>query len=440
MQYSEIWPRRWLQLGVAALAIAGVFAVLLVVARTPQLAWAKELFSVALVIHVDLSVFVWFLSVIGLGCSRYLTQQNVPHFPYLQASAFWSMAAGTALMALSPLEGEWEVIKSNYIPVLYNPIFFLGLSLMAASMLVLSLAVVVSEMRPKATGREETFCWQVMGWVVLMALSMFAANAVLLNPAIALKDSYEFVFWSGGHTLQFAFTLVAMLAWLALYKVLRGEALLGDRGYKTIGIITLLGVVYPLFAYLYHPVDSEAFRQIFTDAMKYLGGLAPAGIMLLIAWKLCKVKPAYSGKHPAFSALIMSLVVFGAGGALGFLIQGQNVTIPAHYHGSIVGVTIALMGYAYLLLPQLGWRDVSGSRTAFWQPVWLGVGQLMHVGGLAYSGGYGVLRKQAAEGVEFAPEVKVALGVMGAGGLLAIIGGFMFVVVMVRAFTTRNNA
>lgn len=40
---------RWLWLGVSALAIAGIFAIILVAARTPQLAMFSSLFSVALV-------------------------------------------------------------------------------------------------------------------------------------------------------------------------------------------------------------------------------------------------------------------------------------------------------------------------------------------------------------------------------------------------------
>jgi cytochrome c oxidase subunit I len=120
------------------------------------------------------------------------------------------------------------------------------------------------------------------------------------------------------------------------------------------------------------------------------------------------------------------------------MIQGQNVTIPAHYHGAIVGVTLALMGYSYYLLPRFGYREVAAWRTAFWQPILYGVGQLMHIGGLGYSGGYGVLRKTAAAGQTFAPEVKVALGIMGLGGVLAIIGGFMFVIVVWRA--TRGSS
>jgi len=59
----------WLLLGVAALIGAGLFSVLLVLARTPFFASfvpAGDFFRVALVVHVDLSVLVWFVSMAGM--------------------------------------------------------------------------------------------------------------------------------------------------------------------------------------------------------------------------------------------------------------------------------------------------------------------------------------------------------------------------------------
>jgi hypothetical protein len=59
----------------------------------------------------------------------------------------------------------------------------------------------------------------------------------------------------------------------------------------------------------------------------------------------------------------------------------------------------------------------------------------MHIGGLAYSGGYGVLRKTPGSVANsLTPDVKIAMGIMGTGGLLAVIGGILFVVVMARAY------
>ena len=129
------------------------------------------------------------------------------------------------------------------------------------------------------------------------------------------------------------------------------------------------------------------------------------------------------------------MILFGIGGGIGFLIQGSNVTIPAHYHGSIVGVTLAFMGMTYDLLPRLGCARPN-TRLATLQPYVYGGGQLLHVLGLVWSGGYGVQRKVAGaeQGLDGMEKI-VAMGVMGFGGLVAIIGGLMFLVIVLTAMT-----
>jgi heme/copper-type cytochrome/quinol oxidase subunit 1 len=122
------------------------------------------------------------------------------------------------------------------------------------------------------------------------------------------------------------------------------------------------------------------------------------------------------------------------------MIRGVNVVIPAHYHGSIVGVTLAFMGLAYVLLPRLGYGDVESSRMARWQPYVYGAGQLIHVVGLAWSGGYGVQRKVAgADQMLLTWQQKAGMGMMGLGGLIAIIGGVLFVLVCLTAIKNKHR-
>ena len=122
-----------------------------------------------------------------------------------------------------------------------------------------------------------------------------------------------------------------------------------------------------------------------------------------------------------------------SGGLIGLAIDGSNVKIPAHYHGCIVGVTIALMGLVYHLLPRLGYAEPS-RRLATWQPAVYGAGQLMHIVGLVWSGGYGVQRKLAgAEQVLRSPGEVAGMALMGAGGLVAIVGGLLFAWVVMGA-------
>ncbi|MGI4753462.1 MAG: hypothetical protein ACRYE8_07085 [Janthinobacterium lividum] len=56
----------WLKLGIISLGFAGLYSVVLVVLRTPQLAsffLNPQIFKSALIIHVDLSVLIWLLSI-----------------------------------------------------------------------------------------------------------------------------------------------------------------------------------------------------------------------------------------------------------------------------------------------------------------------------------------------------------------------------------------
>jgi heme/copper-type cytochrome/quinol oxidase subunit 1 len=173
--------------------------------------------------------------------------------------------------------------------------------------------------------------------------------------------------------------------------------------------------------------------KLFTWLMRWGGSLATLPLALGIITALLRYGGVTERESLARSALQCSLFLFGIGGAIGFLISGSDVTIPAHYHGSIVGVTLALMGVCYLLLPQLGY-PLNSMKMAIWQPIIYSSGQLMHVGGLVWSGGYGVQRKVAgaAQGLDSIERV-LGMGLMGLGGLVSSIGGLLFLIIVLRA-------
>src|SRR5439155_9067416 len=107
--------------------------------------------------------------------------------------------------------------------------------------------------------------------------------------------------------------------------------------------------------YLAYDVASVEHHRLLTWLMQFGGGLAIPPIALAVMWAIVRRGPTTADGEPLRAALIASIALFGVGGLIGFLIHGSNVKIPAHYHGCIVGVTIALMGLAYLLLPALGY-------------------------------------------------------------------------------------
>ena len=97
------------------------------------------------------------------------------------------------------------------------------------------------------------------------------------------------------------------------------------------------------------------------------------------------------------------------------------------------------MGVTYHILPKLGFQKIE-SRAARWQPAIYGSGQLMHIIGLAWSGGYGVARKTAgdAQGLERFEQIA-GMGLMGLGGLISIAGALIFLIVVSRLCGQKNN-
>jgi cytochrome c oxidase subunit I len=284
-----------------------------------------------------------------------------------------------------------------------------------------------------------------------VALLAFGWSLAVADRSLPAKAYYEIVFWGGGHALQFVWTLLMLVAWLALAQAVGARIRLSPRVVLLLFALALASVFVTPVAYLAHEISTVEHRDLHTWAMRIGGGLAIAPVALAVLLAVLGTRAAQPPlsspatqpplsspaaqpqQRPLRAALLASMLLFAAGGVIGIFIHGSNVRIPAHYHGCIVGVTLALMGLVYLLLPQLGWRTAQG-RAAVLQPWLYGIGQLLHIIGLVWSGGYGVQRKVAgAEQVLRSTGEVAGMGLMGLGGLLAIAGGLLFVVVVLRA-------
>ena len=427
--------RAWLWLGLFALIGAGLFSILLVVSRTPGLqSWfpVADFFRVALVVHVDLSVLVWFVAMAGMICSLQLRPLALP----LARAAVWLCAAGTAGMLLAPFLGGGEVLMANYIPVLDGPVFLGSLLVFAAGTTLMVLHALSAAPRPaRAAPAVGALQFGANASVVALAVALiaFVWSFLVMPQQLSGKAYFEVLFWGGGHALQFAWTILMLLAWLWLAAACGGRVALSPRLVVLMFLLALASVFVTPYAYLAHDIASVEHRNLLTMAMRIGGGLAILPVMLAVALAMWPPRSLEPTQRPLRAALWSSMAVFALGGVIGVLISGNNVRIPAHYHGSIVGVTLALMGVVYFLLPRLGYA-APDSRMARLQPVLYAVGQTLHILGLVWSGGYGVQRKVAgAEQVLRSKSEIAGMGVMGLGGLVAIIGGVLFIVVVIRA-------
>ena len=425
----------WLALGMLALLASGLFSILLVLSRTPQLQTifpVADFFRVALVVHVDLSVLVWFLAFGGALWTLGGTQRY-------QSAAWLALglsALGTLVMCVAPFAGPATPIMSNYVPVLDGPVFLAGLLLFGSGIVVLCLRSMLSapSIGSHITG-DGALRFGLNASVVACCVAAIAFGWSWFEVPRALDSRiyYEILFWGGGHVLQFAYTLLMLVCWIWLASAVGAQLPLSPRIVMLLFAIVLISVFLTPITYLAYSVLSVEHHTTQTMLMRFGGGLVIPPIALAVVWSLLTVRVTDARLRPLRTSLIASLVLFSAGGVIGFLISGSNVKIPAHYHGCIVGITLAMMGVVYHLLPRLGFRAPS-SRAAAWQPYVYGIGQLMHIIGLVWSGGYGVQRKVAgAEQVLRSSQEIMGMGLMGLGGLVAIVGGIMFVVIVIRA-------
>lgn len=433
----------WFAFAVAALGVSTLFALLLIVSRTPgvgTLLPGHDFFYSALVLHVNLSVIVWVLA----AGSALLALAAPPRALWVGWLALMLGITGAILMAMGPLPGSVEVLKSNYVPVLHSWQFLTGLVIFAIAAALMALRTIIW-LRPwKAVAGERPAMIAAYGaaWGVLLA-AVAAAWGVALIPGILQPIAYfEQLFWGPGHTLQMANMLFMLFAWLWLAS---GWGLVGtasrqwSRIVLFLGLIPLLGVPVLLFAY---PPASADFKIGFTELMRWGSWLAAVPLGVSILWRLRR----HSEMPPSLRAgLQFSILLFFFGIVIGAFIHADNVMVPAHYHGTVGAVTLAMMTVCLQQLPRLGFSPVSASL-ARWQLRLYGGGTLTMALSLAVSGYLGVARKLPGDvqaltdsGVLASPARTIAMSFAGLGGAMAVTGSVLFVIGVLAALGKKQT-
>lgn len=444
---GELWA--WCALAIAALAVAGVFALLLALSRTPGIQdvfpWPLKFFQKGLVIHVIFSFVVWFMAVFGalmhLAAER--MSGNTPRFNFLGRWGWMSVATGFVLLFVPAFLDRGEPSLNNYIPVIIDPLYYGGLVFLAIGLALSALRLLLNVAGREAPF-EPLFFGVTMGagiyFIALIAFRLAFENLAGVQPSRAFNDD---LFWGGGHILQFLNSALMLNAWY----LLAGFALDGKGGGPppggnlfriSVGFYLLAVLPAPLF-YVYMQPFSAAQRQIFTHLQYALGPSAAvlAAWVAARAWRLA-AKGDLNRKDPAFLTLALSIIVFGIGGFLGLFADGADTRTPAHYHGVIAGVTLSFMGLFYrLFLPMLG-VAIKRTRGLYIQIFLFGGGQLIASLGLFLAGGFGAPRKMAgaAQGLKGFGEIS-GMALNGFGALLAVTGGVMFIATVARALLNK---
>jgi len=424
----------WLWLGIASLVGAGLFAILLVLARTPYIQdifpWV-DFFHSALVVHVDLSVLLWFLAFAGVLWSL----DSSPGLVGVGWVALVLAAIGAGMIVLSPFVEQGEPLMSNYVPVIKSTFFFTGLIVFSAGMVVLamrSLAAIPSAQLWRGGEGSIRIGLHAASISMLFALAAFAWSYLIVPSNSYSTVYYDLLFWGGGHVLQFTYTLLMLVGWLWLGDACSVRNPLSPRVASILLVLGLVPVFYVPVIYLTYNGEMGHYMGQFTQLMRVGGAFATVPIGLAVLYGIFTGKGT-AATGPQRSALLSSVLLFALGGGISLMIKDSNTIITAHYHGTGGAVSLAFMGLAFHLLPSLGYREPD-LKLATLMPYVYGAGQLLHILGLLWSGGYGVQRKVAGAAQELHGFAQTAgMGLMGLGGLIAVVGGIMFLVVVFKA-------
>jgi len=436
--------RGWAWLAVGALAVAGVFALLLALSRIPGMEktplWPIDFFYKGLVIHVVFSLVIWLLAVFAflVSVATLRGAGEGPGVEDLRAAPLGRIGQGVALIAFPCLFAPAFLDATrpeltNYIPLIRHPAYDLGLLMLALGILA-PVARLFLNLPGRRITSPLTLAMSVAGFVYCLALIAFAIAGALLAGRGELMISSESLFWGGGHLLQFVSAIMLLTNWRILASRSLGDSAVNDGVFRAaVLIIGALAIAAPLFYAVFPPFSDaqhEAFRLL------QFGLVVPTLIFAVsLVANVCAIgRPLdWPWRDPAFFTLATSLALFALGGVMGFLITGSDTRTPAHYHAVVTAVSVSSAGMLLTFgLEALGRPAASAFATRALIALY-GGGQFVASIGMFVAGGYGAARKTPT-GVGSLDAVAAAgMAVHGIASIFTIIGGAAFVVVAIRA-------
>ncbi|MFQ5427751.1 MAG: cbb3-type cytochrome c oxidase subunit I [Thermodesulfobacteriota bacterium] len=409
----------WFVLAILFLGIGGGFAFMVGMSRTPfgYQYFPADYLHRTLVGHVVLAILLWLLSFAVVLWSRTFDGVEIK-------ATRWLALGGAFLIILAVLFGGGKAVINNYVPTIDTPLFLLGLALFYLAFSLNVFAYLREALR-------NLFSIDLMKGAIASSVLIALIMVVSMAISIFLQDEntapilyYERLFWIPGHIQQVLSGALFVAVLYALRDRISGSV---PSSWPFLRYVT---IAFPLSALLLFiiPFTGDPLTRnakITAEAIYGLGLGIPIFIHII---HILRTMGLGSGRRTsvAFISLILSVTIYTLGMAIAYSGFGDDLRVPAHYHGAVTSLTLALMGLSYYMLKERKER-IFGETIARVQPVIYGAGMVFFIVGLFVSGLFGAPRKTYGVSFTSDPIVLTALTVMGIGTLLAVIGGILFV-------------
>ena len=457
-----------------ALLIGGVAAVLVLLTRWQAVHLLSDVWFYRILTVHGMNMLIFFILFFEMAvlyfASAVLLNCRVAA-PKAGWAAFVLMLAGAVMVEWTMLTGRADVLFTSYVPLKAHWAFYLGVIVFAVGAIVATTiffaTLVVAKREATYSGSVPLVTFGAMTAAIIAAITLLHGAAIYIPTFLWSLDLmhvdpqvYRLVWWGLGHSSQ-QINVAAMVAiWYLLGALTVGAVVVNEKISRTAFVLYILFIsmasahhllVDPGFGPSWKVVNTSYFMYMAVLASMLHGFTVPAGIEMgmrlrgftqgIFGW--LRRAPWHD---PGFSSLCLSVVVFGfVGGITGVtfgteqinIIAHNTLRIPGHFHATVVsGTAMAFMGVTYYLIPLIFRKKIAFYGMAKWQPWVFSAGMLVFSMAMTFAGTFGIPRRHwditfsgAPFGVEYSAAVDLLLAITAVGGLVAAVGGAMYIVV-----------
>lgn len=463
--------------GVVFLLIAGILALGVILTRWQDVhLLPADLFYQVLTAHGINALLFWVIffeiAVLYFACSTLLRSRIAA--PGWGWAGFALMIIGAVMNNVAVLQGNSSVMMTSYVPMQAAPHFYLGLILFAVGALIGCFVFLGTLVLAKDDNTYDgSVPLVVFGALTACIIAIFtiASGAIILFPTFLWSigyinhidaEMYRIIWWALGHSSQQINVAAHVSIWYLITGILFNARPMSE---KVSRFAFLLYIFFLQLASAHHilvdPGVSSEWKVFNTSYAMYLAVLASMihGLTVPGAMEVAQRSKGYTKGlfewlrkapwgNPVFSGFFFALIIFGFIGGITGVVMGteqinliihNTIYVPAHFHATVaVGTTLTFMALTYLLIPVLFRRALFLPWMAKWQPYVFSLGMTIMILFLLGAGTLGVSRRHwdmdftgAALSFDYPGTAYMMVAVGGIGGVLAVLGGAMFLIVTV---------
>ena len=455
-----------------ALLVGGVAAVLVLLTRWQAIHLLDAVWFYRILTVHGMNMLIFFIiffemAVLYLAGPVLLNSRVAA--PKIGWLAFVLMVVGTLLVEWTMWTGRADVLFTSYVPLKAHSFFYLGVILFAVGALIVCgvffASLVVAKKQKTYQGSVPLVTYGGITAAIIAVITLLHGAVIyiptwLWSMGIGNVDAqvYRLVWWGLGHSSQ-QINVAAMVAlWYLLAALTVGGVVLNEKISRSAFVLYILFIsmasahhllVDPGFGPAWKIVNTSYFMYMAVLASMIHGFTVPAGVEVgqrlrgytqgVFGW----LRKAPWG-DPGFSSMAFSVTVFGfVGGITGVtfgteqinIIAHNTLRIPGHFHATVVsGTAVAFMGITYYVIPLIFRREIAFYKLAQIQPYLFAGGMLVFSMAMTFAGTFGVPRRHwditfsgAPFDVQFAPAADLMIAIMALGGIVAAIGGGIYI-------------